>query len=341
MRNYVGFISENYSFDILRPLQKAALSRGDQFFWFVDGTDVNLKLFKQEEQLITDIYQLNSLQPDAVFVPGNIVPSFIPGLKVQVFHGFEWKKKGHWRIRDCFDLYCTQGPLFTKKFNELKQKHKHFMVVETGWPKLDYDLSQSQQTDSASHLTTVLYAPTFSPAFTSTPDLFEAIIKLSKQNDWRWLIKFHPKMASEWVEKFKAQAHEKLQIVGDTQLFDVFQQSDVILSDTSSIITEFILQGKPAVTYKNAQPEEVLINFTDPTQLEHSLSLALNGNSKKEQIADYCQQMHPYNDQKSSERILDAVEHILQNQLCAEKRKPLNLFRQLKMRKAYRYWRFF
>lgn len=183
--------------------------------------------------------------------------------------------------------------------------------------------------------------PLYSPNFSSTPDLFEAIVKLSKQKDWRWLIKFHPKMTNEWIEKFKAQTHEKLQIVGDTQLFEVFQQSDVILSDTSSNITEFILQGKPAVTYKNAQPEEVFINFTDPTQLEHSLSLALNGKCKKEQIANYCQQMHPYNDQKSSERILDAVENILQNLLCAKKRKPLNLFRHLKMRKAYSYWRFF
>lgn len=160
MRKYIGFISENYSFDILRPLQKAALERCDQFFWFVDGPAVNLNLFKPEEQLITDIYKLNNLKPDAVFVPGNIVPSFIAGLKVQVFHGFEWKKKGHWRIRNCFDLYCTQGPLFTNKFNTLKQKHKHFMVVETGWPKLDYDVSQSQQVASDSSPTTVLYAPT-------------------------------------------------------------------------------------------------------------------------------------------------------------------------------------
>ena len=56
---------------------------------------------------------------------------------MQRFATFIDEKKGHFRIRKYFDLYLTQGPFFTKKFNELKKKFKNFEVVETGWPKLD------------------------------------------------------------------------------------------------------------------------------------------------------------------------------------------------------------
>ncbi|MDX3772593.1 CDP-glycerol glycerophosphotransferase family protein [Chromatiaceae bacterium AAb-1] len=340
MHNYIGFIAESYSFDILRPLQQAALNRGDRFFWFIYGNQINRKLFRDDEQVIENINQLIALNPDAVFVPGNVVPSFIPGLKVQVFHGFEWKKKGHWRIRGCFDLYCTQGPFFTRKFNQLQQEHGHFLVAETGWPKLDN--KPAPTTPQPDQPATILYAPTFSPSLTSVPDLFDQIISLSHRHPWRWLVKFHPKMDAQWVEKFRAAAHDKLQLVADTNLYDTFEQADLMLSDTSSIITEFVLHGKPVITYRNAQPEPVLIDITAPDQLESSIKQALaTERCQQELIADYCRQMHPYTDGQSSERILDQVAAILQNGITAATPKPLNFFRELKMRKALSYWRFF
>lgn len=338
MRKYVGFISENYSFDILRPIQNAALAQGSEFIWFLDGNNVNTELFLDNERYETDIKQLINYAADAIFTPGNVVPSFVPGLKVQVFHGFEWKKKGHWRIRNCFDLYCTQGPFFTAKFNELQAKHQHFLVQETGWPKLDNAIAPITQERKFSP--TVLYAPTFSPAYCSTPELFEEIIKLSHSEDWQWLVKFHPKMDSTWIDKFRAQSHHKLKLVGDAHLASAFATADVLLSDTSSIITEFLLQGKPAVTYKNASPDPVFIDFVEAPQLKSSIETALHDVSRKERIEQFCHSMHPYRDQLSSERILSCVENILTNNITAERRKPLNIIRHLKARKAYKYWAF-
>jgi len=109
MANYVFYISLNYSFEILRPLQQEIWARGDQCAWFVEGNEVNLKNFETNEILLSSIEAVIDFAPQAVFVPGNHVPNFIPGLKVQVFHGLEYKKQGHIKIRDCFDLYCTQG----------------------------------------------------------------------------------------------------------------------------------------------------------------------------------------------------------------------------------------
>ena len=53
---------------------------------------INLAYFTSDELILDNIKQVIEYNPRAVFVPGNLVPDFIPGLKVQVFHGFEWKK---------------------------------------------------------------------------------------------------------------------------------------------------------------------------------------------------------------------------------------------------------
>jgi hypothetical protein len=45
--------------------------------------------------------------------------------------------RGHFRERGCFDLYCTQGPFFTNRFEQIRAIHPHFSVVGTGWPKTD------------------------------------------------------------------------------------------------------------------------------------------------------------------------------------------------------------
>ncbi|WAJ69674.1 CDP-glycerol glycerophosphotransferase family protein [Catenovulum adriaticum] len=340
MKKYLFFIAQNYSFEILRPLQQQIKLNGDQVLWFIYGNEVNKDLFNKDEAFTANASEAVNYHPIASFVPGNIIPRFIPGIKVQVFHGFEWKKKGHFVIRDCFDLYCTQGPLFTNKFNQLAKKHPYFDVVETGWPKLDPLFKTSPLPVNNPELPCILYAPTFSPALTSAPDLFEEIIQLSHTQNWQWIVKFHPKMDKNWIEKFTAAAHDKLQIIETAEIAPVLHAADVILSDTSSIITEFMLLSKPAVTYKNAQPEPELMDFTEPKQLKSELSQALEPNAQLiEQINQYTAQMHPYQDGLSSQRILTAVDDIVEKGKRARKKLPLNLVRNFKMRKKMKYWK--
>ena len=118
------FVMQPYSYAILRPLQSAILARGDEVAWFLSGNDVNAASLTEQEHYLSTIEQVKAYKPDAVFVPGNVVPDFIPGAKVQVFHGLEYKKKGHFAIRGFFDLYCTHGPLTTEPFQKLAKKHE-------------------------------------------------------------------------------------------------------------------------------------------------------------------------------------------------------------------------
>ena len=159
-------------------------------------------------KFLSSIDDVTKYEPDAVIVPGNVVPHFWPGLKVQIFHGLGEEKKGHYRITGFFDLYCTPGPHMTEKFQTLSEKHGHFLVKETGWPKLD-TLNTSNQIQRKiffglqKNNPIILYAPTFSPRYTSAPALLSTIIHLCNLKSFHWFIKFHPLMDSNTILKYK------------------------------------------------------------------------------------------------------------------------------------------
>ena len=136
---YVLYVSEVYALGVLRPLQEAILRNGGQTAWFFDGPGA--RYLEPDERRLRAVAEVREFDPTAVFVPGNLVPDFFPGVKVELFHGFSVGKRserrGHFRIRGLFDLYCTQGPTTTQSFQRLAERHGHFDVVETGWPKID------------------------------------------------------------------------------------------------------------------------------------------------------------------------------------------------------------
>ncbi|MBL4941575.1 MAG: CDP-glycerol glycerophosphotransferase family protein [Colwellia sp.] len=340
---YLFYIAHNYSFEILRPLQQVIQAQGDEVKWLAVGKEVTLSYFQNNELVLNSIDDARAYNPDASFAPGNEIPNFIPGVKIQIFHGLEWKKKGHFVIRDFFDLYCTHGPATTSRFNALAQKHGFFDVVETGWPKLDYlfttpAMPLAEQLKLANKKI-ILYAPTFSPALTSAPALFEEIKRLSEVKDYHWLIKFHPKMAIQWLEQYKTLVKDNLQIIETASINELLQTADIMVSDTSSVIGEFSLLNRATISLNNKEPGDYLVNIQTSDQLEQAIKLALNPNQQlKAAIKVYAKDLHPYCDGQAAQRILSATETILANGKQAKKNKPLNLFRNLKQRKKMQYW---
>ena len=208
--------SENpYAFAILAPLRNVLTQKEYDFIWFIPK-----KLFTEfpfkDEQHTTDIRVIDAYKSDVILVPGNEVPHYLRGLKVQVFHGLAGEKKGHFRIRHYFDLYLTQGPYFTKKFNELRKKYKDFDVIETGWSKLDiYSNNKSEFHKEKDVLKSnhkadkiILYAPTFSPSLTSAPFLKKEIQNLAANTKHLILIKFHDLMSSKLISEYKSIANQ-------------------------------------------------------------------------------------------------------------------------------------
>ena len=345
-KRFLFYISQNYSFAILRPLQQAILARGDIAAWFVEGKQVNVDFFEEEEELLLSVSDIFDYSPHAIFYPANLAPTFLPGINVAVFHGFDAgkvDKKGnndHYKLRHCFDLYCTQGPESTEKFTEFKLQHASFHVKETGWCAID-PLYQQQKAIDKNSLPTVLFCSTFSRNLTSAPHLFDEIKRLSTQGKYRWLVQFHPKMPAEIVEQYKTIESEYLTFVETDNVIPLLQEADLMVCDTSSVLLMFLLLNKPVVTFNNIAPKDYLINITEPDLLEQSIE---HGLTKPKPLMDniqhFIEQTHPYHDGRSSERVLQAVDEVLSGKVSVKKQKPLNILRQIKMRKRLGYWQF-
>ncbi|MCF1427833.1 MAG: CDP-glycerol glycerophosphotransferase family protein [Shewanella sp.] len=344
------YISQNYSFAILRPLQAEILRQGGEVKWFVEGKDVNLSYFHASESLLADIDDVIGWCPDAVFVPGNVVPNFIPGLKVAVFHGFNAGKlnrrgrEDHFEIRGCFDLYCTQGPNTTQRFQELAQLHRYFTVAETGWPMIDplfQPIENNPYKDPADNRKTLLICSTFSRNLTCAPHLYEQVKRFAAEGKWRILVQFHPKMDKQIVEQYKQLQGPNLTFVETDNVLPLLQAADVMLCDTSSVLLMFLLQHKPVVTFRNVTGAAHLLNVEDADKVEEAIDYAMTYPVElMAKIDAYCQELHPYRDGQSSSRVLAAVNEQLEADPLARKvEKPANLLRMLKLRKKLHYWK--
>ncbi|MEM0515594.1 CDP-glycerol glycerophosphotransferase family protein [Pseudoalteromonas sp. YIC-827] len=348
-KRYLMYIAQNYSYAILRPLQQEILNNGGEVRWFLEGNEVNPDYLHQDEQRLHSIEEVRKWQPHASFVPGNVIPNFIPGKKVAVFHGFDAGKLNrrgqldHYNIRGCFDMYCTQGPSSRQPFEELAAQHKHFRVAQTGWPTLDPLFkpdNSNPYTAQNDTRKTILICSTFSRNLSLAPKLANTVKALRDSGKYRILVQFHPKMATEIVDQYKAMQDENLTFVETDNVIPLLQAADVMLCDTSSILLMFLLLRRPVVTFNNQAPGPHLLNVTEADKVADAIAEALSHPPElMASIEAFCQQLHPYQDGQSSARVLAATNDLIDSGGKELKRKPLNLLRQFKMRKKLSYWR--
>lgn len=342
MARYLLFVSELYALAILRPLQAAIRARGDEAAWFFERESLTEHLHVDELRLAS-VRAVIDWRPDAVFVPGNWVPEFFPGLKVEVFHGFSVGKRsesrGHFRVRGSFDLYCTQGPDTTLPFQELARQLGFFRVAQTGWPKLD-PLFQGRYPHAAGERPAVMYASTFTESITSARILRDTIARSAHAGEWQWLVTLHPKMAPEVIEAYRVLEGPNLRFEMTDDILALYAQADVLLSDTSSVVPEFLTQLRPVVTFRNRRPGPHLLDVQQVEDVVPALRQALaRPDDLMRAIRDYADRIHPYRDGRSSERVLEATTRAIGQGRAGLGRKPLNLWRRLQARKRLGYWR--
>lgn len=336
-KRYLLYGSERYALAILRPLQEAIRARGGEVAWFFDGPGA--EGLEPGERLLT-VDEVRRWRPLAVVTSSNAVPHFFPGVKVETFHGFDAGKPRHIYIRGFFDLYCTTGPRDTAKFQAIADRLGHFTVTETGWPKLDPFLRQiAGPLQPVRESPVILYHSTFSPSWSAAETLYDEMKRLSGQGRWRWIVTFHPKMDTDTIAKYKALQNDHLRFAENDNILELFPQVDMMCSDTSSALNEFLLTGKPVVTFRNRRRGPQLIDIDDPAQFERAIMRALERPPELMQaIRDYAAAIHPYFDGRSSERVLAAIDAFVAAGGRNRRNKPLNLWRKLKLRHRIGYW---
>ncbi len=343
---YLFFATKPYSISILEPLdQFINSSNNGETAWFTASTasDIipNGKLLKTTKEVIT-------YNPDAVLVPGNIVPNYWPGIKVQIFHGMDDEVKGYYNINGQFDLYCTHGQESTKRFKQLAQKYKYFSVKETGWPKLDPLFTKINSKVNSnenfykeigfdSNKPILLYAPTFPPKYTSASELLAEITKL--KDKYQWLIKFHTLMDEKIQNKYRDLASEKFKIIDENNILPYFDISDILITDTSSVAYEFLPLDRPIITFKTIARDDKGINIIDAKDLLGAITRSLLDPTEfSENRQFYLSEIHSFTDGRSSERMINAIiDSISADIFSSLKPKPQNWIRNRKMKKMLHY----
>ena len=140
-------------------------------------------------------------------------------------------------------------------------------------------------------------------------------------------------------ERYKALENGNLSYFETNQVVQLLHRADVMVSDNSSILQEFLLLKKPVVTYRNREPQPFLIDIKDPDQLENAIHRALLPDQELRQaIETYGPSVTPWLDGASAGRIMDAMEQMLDDNW--QTKNPRNLWRNLKMRHQLAYYRF-
>lgn len=338
-KKYLFFVSVAYSYPILRPLQDEILRRGDEVAWFIEQGCP--RLLEKNEKWLRTVQAVMDYNPIAVFAPGNYIYDFFPGVKVSLFHGYPINKRGdekddHFSVRGWFDVYCTQGETSTIPFKELERKYGFFKVYETGWCKADA-LFKERANPSRNTRPVVLYSSTFTKGITSAPILFETVERLAKEKDWDWIISFHPKFNdSEVLKKYKKLASNCPNVTfHESGVIDaaLLSRADVLLSDASSVIVEFMMLNKPVVTYCNTTPGNHLLNVTETSAIEGAIEKAIARPAElMQQISAYVSKHEAHLDGESSSRVLDAVNNYIWYFQGKTRSKPWNLVRKFKLR---------
>lgn len=333
------FCQNAYAFGILAPIRDVLIEQGHPFLWYISGKLLDNFPYKDDDYTVSTL-DIQLYESDAIFVPGNEVPYYIRGIKVQIFHGLAGEKKGHFRIRHYFDLYLTQGPYFTDKFNGLKKVHKNFDVIETGWPKLDvysteknrYDFEKKAMLQQFNTDKIVLYAPTFSPSLTSAPYLLKEIRNLAETTGYVILIKFHDLMDQKWIKEYRRLSNEIRNVLfkEDKNIIKLLLQADILVSDTSSVIYEFILLNKPVISFKNIADKVLWDNSNSYTGLTEKVLDNFRTDAHAPERAYINMQFHPYQDGKSALRMVNAVKEYIKIHGVPQERK-LSLARRLKI----------
>ena len=185
-----------------------------------------------------------------------------------------------------------------------------------------------------------MFASTFTERLSAAPHLFDAIAAEVARGDRYWLLTLHPKCSPALFGRYRALAGANAAFFETEQLVSAQRAADVLLADTTSVVSEFVVQRKPVVTFRNRAPKPHMIDFSEPAALPAMLARGFAPDpALLSAIADYADRIHPYRDGQSSQRVIAATQSLLAGELGPLRRRPLGAFvRGLQIRRELGYW---
>lgn len=247
--------------------------------------------------------------------------------------GWYYSKKSISVRENCADLLCVPGNIHLK---QLKSQVK-IPIEVTGMPKLDKVFSGTLKKEEIlakmnlnPNNKTVLLAPTFNDEFSLIPYLTEPIRKYIPEY-LNLIIKLHGVTPGQIRNAFKqiAETNVNVCLCEDYDISESFAVSDILISDVSSVIYEFLAMHKPVILfdspkqkqYPNFNAEDIEYQFRDvgyrfshPNKIAELLFRSLT-EKRDESINDIADNFISVRDGSSTERVIHAANALLETDL--------------------------
>ena len=137
-------------------------------------------------------------------------------------------------------------------------------------------------------------------------------------------------------EVYKQLAAEIDNVVYETErnIIKYLLMADLMISDTSSVVYEFLLLDKPVITFRNSSKNILWDDNREYESLNEKVEFNFENDLFKTQRQEIITNYHPYYDGLSALRMVEAVEDYIEKCGIPERRK-LSLFRKYKIKRLF------
>ena len=157
----------------------------------------------------------------------------------------------------------------------------------------------------------------------------QALTKFVKEKDVLLLLKFHPLTSQELKDEYRllAEKTDGMIWVDDYTVTKYMLMSDVMISDTSSTIYEFLLLDKPVITLRAASKDFFWHNMQSPDELCDVFDDVIANDSMKSRRQWIIDNYDPHLDGLVAHRMLEGARDYIQRHGVPPYRK-LNIWRK-------------
>jgi CDP-glycerol glycerophosphotransferase (TagB/SpsB family) len=175
---------------------------------------------------------------------------------IQIFHGLSFRNRSV-RARNLdYDHCFAVGPYMMRRFGELAADAGEEQLIPVGFPKTDRLLDGSLDRHAIQRSLgfdgtrpVLLYAPTGAHDNSLETLGEELLMRLSGQDRYDVLVKphDHPKKPIDWFARLAPLEGEHLRVAREPDVIPLMLASDLLISDASSVATEYTLLDRPIV----------------------------------------------------------------------------------------------
>lgn len=268
------YMYSNYDFDLAFYTIQFVKPQGGQ-----PGHGLEPEEVKRLSRKAVIIKKVEDFKPDVTVVADVSFNIKGAGRIVNVGHGLI-SKGGFYRDAPIVrrenqaDLICAPG----QWHKDILEKNVFSPIIVTGFIKSDRLFGARAYTRAsfcehygiAQNKKIVLFAPTFNEELSAIPCIQERITELCDE-DVFIVIKLHNMTDDKWVKMYKniARWNDNVRFIEDIDVSHAMAATDVMVSDVSSVIVEFMLLDKPVIVFDNPRQKEY--PFFAPDDIEYKV----------------------------------------------------------------------